>query len=267
MLIVKNRIKYAQDLVDHTKFVAKNIKTDSFHLFSYQKITDKSDKVLNVYIEGDGLAWRSRYRLSHNPTPTNPISLKMALKDNASNILYLARPCQYIDFDISKKCTNQEYWSKARISKEVILSMSEAINKLKEEYGCEKINLFGFSGGGAIAVLIASVRKDVLSIKTVAANLDHESLSKAHKTTPLNQSLNPIDFAKDVSQIDQLHLAGVQDRTVLYQVIESFVLKVNKYSNIGARACLKIIKEADHEYNKWPEIWSKIVNSKVIICN
>ena len=37
------------------------------------------------------------------------------------------------------------------------------------------IHLIGYSGGGAIAVLTASRREDVLSVRTIAANLDHSA--------------------------------------------------------------------------------------------
>jgi len=257
--IVKNRIKYADHLVKEQNFIQEIIKTNDFALFSYQKIINPKNKVLNIYIEGDGLAWENRYRLSRNPTPTDPIALKMALVDKAENIIYLARPCQYVDFSLNKNCANQEYWSRARFSQKVIDSTNQAIDKIKIKYGFKNINLFGFSGGGAVAVLVASKRSDVKSIKTIAANLNHKMLMKMHKVSPLDQSLDAIDVAYKLSKIRQIHIAGKQDNTVYVRTIESFVNKVNKNSK-DKIAYLKIIKDANHEYKKWPEIWSNIIN-------
>ncbi len=268
ILVVENRIKYADNLVKDSGFVKKNIKTDNFYLSSYQKISNLKNKTLNIYIEGDGFSWKSRYELSRNPTPINPVALKLALKDQADNIIYLARPCQFSDFKIDINCSNEEFWSRARFSNKVIQSTNQAIEDIKQKYGFKTINLFGFSGGGAVAVLVASRRDDVGSIKTVAANLDHDNLTKIHKTTPLNQSLNPINFANKLYKIDQIHIAGFQDKTVPHLIIESFVNKVNNYVKDSNKvACIKIITKADHEYEDWPKVWANIVNKKVTCHN
>ena len=253
MIWIKNRIKYADNLVKNTQFIPKNIETSHFYLFSYQKFNNLQNKVLNIYIEGDGLAWRSRNRLSKNPTPTNPVALKMALADNADNIIYIARPCQYIDFKNDKNCQNRQYWSQARFSKEVVKSINDAIDKIKKNHDFKKVNLYGFSGGGGLAVLVASLRDDVVSIKTIAANLNHKKIGEIHQATPLSLSLDPVDFISDIAHIKQLHIAGGSDKIVLDYVIRDFVDQVNNYSKSN-KAQFKLIKEADHEYKKWPEI-------------
>lgn len=47
--------------------------------------------MLRVYIEGDRHAWLSRTRLCADPTPHNPVALKLALADPAPGpLLYLA---------------------------------------------------------------------------------------------------------------------------------------------------------------------------------
>lgn len=264
IFLVKNRLKYANDLVKNSDFKSQILATDYFSLFSFQKIQNPKNKILNVYFEGDGFAWKTKYQLSKNPTPLDPIALKMALQDNSENVLYLARPCQFIDLNFDLNCRNQEFWSRARFSLQVIDSENQAVEKIKEQYGFKKVNLFGFSGGGAVAILVAVKRKDVESVKTIAANLDHEKLSKIHNATPLSQSLNPIDFAKATANITQLHLAGGQDETVPYPIIESFVNEVNNYSFFSKKAQFQIIKKANHEYEKWPQIWSEIINRRDI---
>jgi len=61
-------------------FKKEIVTTDYFTLTAYTKITQKNAP-LNIYIEGDGFAFISRSRISPDPTPTNPISLRLAAAD------------------------------------------------------------------------------------------------------------------------------------------------------------------------------------------
>ncbi len=54
------------------------ISAPPFEITTYQRISNPSTHTANVYIEGDGLAWITRRRLSSNSTPTNPVALKLA---------------------------------------------------------------------------------------------------------------------------------------------------------------------------------------------
>ena len=42
---------------------------------------EADDAGLHIYIEGDGLSWRSRRRVSQDPTPTRPTGLMLAAAD------------------------------------------------------------------------------------------------------------------------------------------------------------------------------------------
>ncbi|MBP6700397.1 MAG: hypothetical protein KA135_04085, partial [Halioglobus sp.] len=127
---------------------------------------------VTVYIEGDGLAWVSSRRPSENPTPGDPMALKLALAQPAGNVVYLARPCQYVDTDTQPQC-RQNFWTEGRFSEPVIRSTSDALDAIKKHYDSEAVSLIGYSGGGAVAVLVAARREDVRQIITVAGNLDH----------------------------------------------------------------------------------------------
>ena len=94
-----------------------NIKTSTFTLFSLQnKSVQCKNKELKIYIEGDGLSWVSRNIVSSNPTPIEPISLKLMLKDDSSCKIYIARPCQYTTSNICE----EKYWTNERFSKEIL---------------------------------------------------------------------------------------------------------------------------------------------------
>jgi len=75
-------------------------------------------ELLTIYIEGDGLSWIDASTPSNEPTPMDPLALKLALRDDAPSA-YLARPCQYVAEDRKKSCA-QKYWTYSRFSEEVI---------------------------------------------------------------------------------------------------------------------------------------------------
>ena len=86
------RIDYINELNNNkfTEFVYQ----DTFAIYSLQKINNNEEVV--VYIEGDGLSWIDRFTPSSDPTPKNPLAFKLAKLDPNQNVIYLARPCQYV---------------------------------------------------------------------------------------------------------------------------------------------------------------------------
>src|SRR3546814_2839304 len=72
-----------------------------------------------------------------------------------------------------------DVWTSARFSDGVIVSMSDALDRLKEEAGASSLDLVGYSGGGGVAVLLAARRRDVVSIVTIAGNLDQAQIGRA----------------------------------------------------------------------------------------
>jgi len=225
---LKSRIETAKILANKNLLKQNDIETKKFIFRTYGKF-DKSD-VLKVYIEGDGLAWINKHTISPDPTPINPIALNLASNDKTKNLIYIARPCQYI----LKKNINceDEYWTKKRFSKEVVESYNELLDKLKMSYGFKSIELIGFSGGAAIAVLVSSLRDDVKKITTIAGNLNHELVNKIHKVSKLRASLNPIDVAKNVSHIKQIHYVGTDDKIIPIDIVNSFIKASENKKNI-----------------------------------
>ncbi|NIQ12881.1 MAG: alpha/beta hydrolase, partial [Candidatus Dadabacteria bacterium] len=85
------------------------IKSGQFLLTTYRKSIIKEGHLV-VYIEGDGSAWKRKKIQSTNPTPKDPVALKLAAKDPRNSILYIARPCQYLTKEELKEC-HPKYWS------------------------------------------------------------------------------------------------------------------------------------------------------------
>ncbi len=226
--------------------------TKPFFVVSWIKITQNNTKLpLVIYIEGDGYAWRNRYQASSNPTPKNPISLKLAIRDKGKQILYLARPCQYLSATQLQDC-DVKYWTSHRLSKEVVNSLNEVIDQLLAQINPTEIGLIGYSGGGAIAALIAEKRKDIDWFITLAGNLDHQTWTQVHHVTPLNGSLNALDIAYKIKDIPQQHWLGTKDQVIPLTVIQSY-LKQAQHPE-----WLKQVKGYDH-HCCWEDHWPNLL--------
>lgn len=216
--------------------------TKKFDIFSLQT-NIKECKNIKVYIEGDGLAWISRNRVSKDPTPINPLGLKLMNLDNSSCKIYLARPCQYID---SKLC-EKKYWTSHRFSNEVIKSYTKVLDNIKKEYHNESFSLVGYSGGAAVALLTAVKRDDIKTIITIAGNLDHTFWTKHHQIDSLTGSLNPINSTQKLEKIPQYHLIGQNDHIIPKKVFDSYKRYFKHSSNIHHQ-----LYDATHTKN-WEE--------------
>jgi predicted esterase len=212
--------------------------------------------MLTVYIEGDGLAWVSARRPSLDPTPVNPLALRLALKDSSGPVAYLGRPCQYVALQASAAsngaalgigvgntaaaCT-QRTWTTGRFSSEVIDSTNLALNHLIERITSEtriphRLHLVGYSGGGTVALLAAAGRSDVVRVTTIAGNLDHAAWTQRLRLSPLSHSLNPPDFAVQLRGIPQTHWVGGKDDVVPLWVAESYEAKIGLTGSIRVKA-------------------------------
>lgn len=216
------RILQAASLAKTAGWREHAIHTSLFTLKTYGSSAPKKTRVLTIYIEGDGLAWLSEETPSANPTPIVPTGLRMALHDQKNKpIVYLARPCQFVLKNEWSGC-RQAYWTHLRFSLEVINSMNQAVEQLKNEYHAKHIILIGYSGGGTIAALISARRTDVIQLITVAAILDTDFWVRQQNLTPLYGSLNPADTWKNLVSIPQTHWIGGKDTIAPKEVAFAF---------------------------------------------
>ncbi|OAN53065.1 esterase [Paramagnetospirillum marisnigri] len=218
------------------------IKTGPFDLTAYVRVRDPAQPVV-VYVEGDGAAWRSRSEPSQDPTPRHPMGLRLAGLDRSPNVAYLARPCQYSWGSACKVA----YWTDRRFAEEVIAATSTALDQLKATGG---FHLVGYSGGAAVAALAAARRSDVLSLRSVAGNLDSEGINRHHGVSAMPASLNPIDVAPRLAHLPQTHLVGGDDKVVPPFIAEDFV------SRLGDKRCVTITRlpKASHD-DGWESVW------------
>ncbi len=246
-----NRSRLADEIAGKAGFKKEYVQAGGFTLLTYQKIT-KPGECIRIYIEGDGSAWETKRRLSDDPTPRQPIALYLAGEDPSGNVIYISRPGQ---FPQSAPTTcNPTYWSSKRFSSEVLDAFNKVVDKVKADAEAPNVELVGYSGGGALAVLIAAKRNDIATIRTVAGNLDHKALCEYHHVSPLEGSLNPIDYVSSVKYIPQRHFTGSKDRIVPAFIAQSFVEGEggNNYDRIT------IVEGATHTKG-WQERWRELL--------
>ncbi len=247
----KERMDRLKTLIQGKNLTRKVFKTQYLNIFGISKdITKCKNRDLSIYIEGDGLSWISPSTISKNPTPINPIGLKLFLKDKKECSLYLSRPCQYIK---DKRC-HSSFWSDARYSKKIIKSYDEVLDKIKKSYKVKSFTLIGYSGGGAIAALLSAKREDISKLITVCADLDIKEWTTSHHVSPLYRSLNPADFSKRLSFIKQFHFIGGEDKTVGLSNFLSYLKKFKNKSHIK----YTIFQNYNHQ-DYWVQNWQKIL--------
>jgi len=191
--------------------------------FTIQTLQPKSvnGKILRVYIEGDGRAWITSRTVSDDPTPRKSMVPGLAIDDPAGAV-YMARPCQFV---LGASC-NQTLWTSNRFGSEVIQASSEVLDTLKSQYGVQGFELVGYSGGAAVALLLAATRQDVIQVQTIAGNIDPQAWAAIKQIKPLADSLNPTDYPDQLAKLPQRHLIGMNDTVVPADVSKAYMLKV-----------------------------------------
>ncbi len=237
-----------------------------FDFLLYERIHNRGG-VADIYIEGDDVDTGA------DPTPKNPVGLRMASRDKAKNVIYISRPCQYTGpnktilgsvKDDDNLC-DVKYSTTHRFAPEVIHSYDQLLTSIKRRWGISAFRLYGHSGGGALATLIASTRPDVLSLVTVAGNLDHRAYI-AHiqtyvqsKAEPLRDSLNPVDVASKLVDLPQTHYVGSRDDVMPISALQSYLLAA------GPSNCIRAYSLENVDYMEgWDEVWPEILADKPV---
>ena len=247
------RLETARAIAAEAGMVQHDIPAGAFLLRSYERVSDRKTKTARIYIEGDGLAWLHKNTPSPDPTPPDPVALSLARADTAANVIYLARPCQYNVTQAGQRCDSRN-WTSARFSAANVAAMSAALDDIRQRYGFEDLELVGFSGGAAIAVILAAQRSDVVTLRTVAGNLDSEAFNRFHDVSPMPLSLNPVDFARKTANIPQRHFLAGRDAIVPRSLYENY------RSKSGGTPCVAktTVPDADHQ-NGWRDRWSSLL--------
>lgn len=218
---------------------------ESFPLLVVAPAQMPTANVLRVYLEGDGHAWVTPSQPSLDPTPRQTLVVDLAMQD-ATPSLYMARPCQFVSVP---GCT-PALWTSRRFSPEVLDSLGQALDRLKARYGNQGFELVGYSGGGALALLLAGRREDVWQVQTLAGNLSPAEWARMLELTPLEGSLEPLQYRERLARIPQRHLLGAEDRQVPAGVAAFYARQ------LGEARCLELVSlpGVTHERG-WQQAW------------
>lgn len=192
---------------------------------------------LRLYIEGDGYAWATPTQPSLDPSPRHLMLASLALTDPAS-ALYLARPCQFV---MPASC-ERALWTNRRFAPEVLGSLDVALSALKKRYGNQDFELVGYSGGAALALLLAATRDDIAQVQTLAGNLSPRAWAQAMDLAPLTGSLEPLDFRQRLAHIPQRHWIADADEVVPPRLARQY------REALGPGACIewRVVANATH---------------------
>lgn len=226
-----------------------------FDLATARRPGPATSATLIVYIEGDGLAYAAPGLRALDPTPTDPLALRLALLHPGTGaVAWLARPCQY--GPQARNCRS-DVWTIARYAPDVIASAGVALDELlAATAGARRLILVGYSGGGALAALLAERRRDVAGLVTISANLDLDAWVHAHDLSPLTGSIDPASDAMALSRLRQVHFVGGADRVVDPQIARGFVARMTG----DAPASVIVVPGQDHGRG-WVARWPKLAAS------
>lgn len=229
-------------------FYSVKIQGLNFTHIVYANNNSNDKEELHVYLGGDGSPWFKGRYITDDPTPLNPVMLNLMKMDNAPSI-FLGRPC-YHQFKMPSNC-KKSLWTNQRYSLDIVKSMVAAVKSYTRKNNYSKVKLFGFSGGGALAMLMAGRLQNVTTVVTLAGNLNTDAWVEFHRYLPLIGSLNPSKEPPLRSNIQQVHLVGLMDENIPMTIIEAEVSRQGK-------ATLMLVKDANH-YCCWGVIWRQVL--------
>lgn len=190
-----------------------------------------------------------------DPTPYNPVGLKLAALDKSENLLYIGPPCTYFTYEALDNCPHR-YFIKQRFAPEVIDSYSEILDKYRARYDLKGFHLVGYGSGGAIAALLAKKHPEVLSLRTVAGVVDTDVATRLAEKPKYEGSLNPAEESYMLGVIPQNHFIGSLDQEVPPAVVHSYV------DSMGPSRCVRttMVQGASHN-DGWVERWPALLNA------
>lgn len=234
------RLDFAGSIVQGTGFK---------HVVYASKAQNNVDE-LHVYLDGDGSPWINHRRVSEDPTPRNPLLLRLMSLDTVPSV-YLGRPC-YLGLSETPPC-EPGLWTNERYSMMVIKTMAVALERVLKPLHIKTVILIGYSGGGTLAMLLAGQVQNLQGIVTIAGNLDIAAWANLHGYSPLIGSENPARQPPLNPALFQLHMAGGKDQNVPVSLIQPTVLHQHS-------AQLVVIPEFSHTCC-WEKIWPSVLNN------
>ncbi len=199
-----------------------------------------------VYLEGDGDPARAARRRPPDATPRRTVALELWNLDPGP-ALYLGRPGQ---LDAPAPL---EAWTTHRYGETVVESLIAALRAADPIAPDRPLVLVGFSGGGTLATLMAERLPRARALVTLGANLDVAAWTAARNEPPLAGSLDPATRPSLRRDLLQLHLQGLDDRTVPPSLTRAFLERqpaprVRRFDGFDHDCC-------------WTSVWPEILGA------
>jgi len=210
---------------------------------------EKRGNHLRIYVEGDGGPWIRENRVSVDPTPSNPVLLRL-MHVATHPAAYLGRPC-YFGSATSREC-DPRWWTFDRYGRVVVDSMCLAANRLTRQLGAQTVQLIGYSGGGAIVTGMSACTDHLDSFSTIAGNLDPKAWAGHHGYSPLND-LSPLrspEFRQ--SEVKEAHWQCRDDLNIPPSITDD-------YFSAREHAIRHIVDSCTHS-SGWQRHWSHIID-------
>ncbi len=223
---------------------------DGFEHVVFEHNLGADDSTLHIYFSGDGTPFIRPTQIAADPTPRDPLEVRLMLEDPAPSV-FIGRPC-YQGLATAPGC-NATLWSVARYSEPVVASMTAAVNGVLDASRATRITLIGYSGGGVLAVLVAQRVARIDTVVTIAANLDVDAWAQLHGYSALSQSLNPATTTQWRDSLRQIHLVGAADRNVPPSIVETF-------ARTQAGVEVRVFPDFDHRCC-WVDVWPDLLRT------
>jgi len=247
--------RHADDFARRRGFTREIVSGDGFRHLVYRNSAAAPARAgagagtLHVYIEGDGTPYRQPDTIAADPTPHNPLMLRLMVLDPSPSI-YVGRPC-YFEAHRDAAC-RPIFWTLRRFGPEVLASMQAVLDAERMRAGANRLELFGHSGGGTLAVLMAQQMDAVSKVVTIGANLDLDAWCRLHGYSPLTGSLSPVDLPPPRATLEILHLVGADDTNTPASLVVA-----------AARARggepVRVLAHQNH-YCCWEALWPSVLS-------
>lgn len=226
------------------------VQSERFEHTVFRNFTTTRSTTLSVYLEGDGSPWVMRYIQLSDPTPRKPLMLNLMALDHQP-ALYLGRPC-YNGFADAPEC-DARLWTSARYSSTVVRSMLSVLSAEIKRLGVTEVHIYGHSGGGTLAMLLAEHVPEVTRIVTLAGNLNTDGWTELHGYTPLYTSLNPIRRPALSEDIEQVHLVGQTDVNIPPRLVRAWIARQKNTTGV-------VLDGVNHTCC-WKQLWPGVLDT------
>ncbi len=208
------------------------MESDSFTHLVLRRGSPAPDRLLHVYIDGDGSPEIAGVP-APDPTPREPLVLELMARD-ATASAYVGRPCYH---GLVTPACRGEVWTSARYSDVVVASLVTAVRRIVQRDDVRRVVWIGYSGGGSLARLAAPRLAETVAVVTIGANLSLARWTSTRGFEPLDGSLDPASAPALAPDVVERHYVGSRDRVVPPSVVTagappSTVVVVDSYDHV-----------------------------------